>query len=43
MQGITIGNYYMKVNTDGVAKESYAFGYIKIMPFVTNYADITFK
>jgi hypothetical protein len=37
------GNYYMKVKTEGVAKESYAVGDINIVPFVTNYVDITFE
>lgn len=40
---VPAGNYYMKVKTNGVAKESYAVGDIKIMPFVTNYVDITFE
>lgn len=37
------GSYYMKVRTEGVAKESYATGDINIIPFVTNYVDITFE
>ncbi|MDX1727848.1 hypothetical protein LOC50_05360 [Pseudoalteromonas sp. SCSIO 43095] len=40
---VPAGNYYMKVKTKGVAKESYAVGDITIMPFVTNYVDITFE
>lgn len=40
---VPAGNYYMKVKTKGVAKESYAVGDITITPFVTNYVDITFE
>lgn len=40
---VPAGNYYMKVKTKGVAKEGYAVGDITIMPFVTNYVDITFE
>lgn len=40
---VPAGNYYMKVKTKGVAKESYAIGDIEIVPFVTNYVDIIFE